>query len=502
MDGMNQNDNPYGQQGYQPQGGYALPPVQPYVPRGQRHGVKIAIGFACGLGALLLIFVGALAYYRSRPAYKIAAGFGNLAREIGDSRNPLAEKIGAEEIAAMMREDGSHVETEFDFTVDVPYLGETTLGVDTDFSKDMHEKQMNAETSLSLMNYDFAHLKLYADDEVFCFSLPELFLENMYIRNENVVSQYNASVLAGNSPSDMEDFSIDLFGGKGSRGSLRDEKNWTSAFREIEAELTACREAMTMQKAGKGVYRVTFPQRESDRLLKGAIEHYGELTESELDVWKEYKTLILSDVSFLIEIGRGNRIESIMLEEPVSMLDGESEVEAEIFFLGEERSVDRIQGKLKAGGADDVTREVVGQIEETADDDESRIVMDLKLNEDGETMYKVKITTNSDAVQDKVSFDCAVKDRQSEIKLVMESSIDDYVQGESVELALDKAALSMDGDDLFRLTGDISIEPLRGAIEPSVTPETAFFEMSEAEWMDIIEQISDEYSGLLDTLLW
>lgn len=70
---------------------------------------------------------------------------------------------------------------------------------------------MSADTSLSVMNYEFAHLNLYADEEALCFSIPELFLENMYIENEDVVSQYNSSIWTDvTGYSDMEDFSFDF----------------------------------------------------------------------------------------------------------------------------------------------------------------------------------------------------------------------------------------------------------------------------------------------------
>ncbi len=489
-------------QGYQQQGGFGMPPVQPYVPRGQGYGRKIAIGIVCGLAVLIAAGIGALAYYRSRPAYKIAAGFRNLALEAGDSRNPLTEKIGMDDIAAMMREEGSHVESTLDFTLHhfLPYLDETTFGVDTDFYKDMREKQMSAETSLSLMNYDFAHLNLYADEEVFCFSLPELFLENLYIENENVVSQYNQSILADGTPSDMEDFSIDLFAESG-QASLWDAESWMAA-REIQPDISACREAMTLEKVEKGVYRVTFPRKESDRLLKSILEHYGAMPEDDLEDLKSYRELVLSDVSFLLEIGKGNRIESIMLEEPVEMLDGAGRLDAELFFLGEERSIDKIQGKFTAYAGDDVDTPlaVVWQIQQTADDEIYRVDMDMKLDEDGETTNKIKVVLDCDAVKDTVSLDCSVKDEWSEMQLVLEGSIDDYVTGESVEFSLDRAAFNIGGEDFLKLTGDISIEPLQGTIEPSVRPEKAFFDLSWEEWYDIIAQIDDAYGSLLDSL--
>lgn len=505
MDGMNQNNNdpynhnPYQQQGYQTQGYFGAPPIQPYDPRKNRGvGKKVAIGAACGLIVLIGVGIGALAYYRSTPAYRIGKGMMNLAREIGESRNPLAEKIGMSDIAAMMQEEGSHVETALDFTVDVPFVGETTLGIDTDLNKDMQAKEMSSETSLSLMNYDFAHLNLYADDEVLCFSVPELFLEDMYIENENVVSQYNDSILAGGYPSDAADFSINLFPDDDERISLREWRNWSSVTDRIEGELNACREAMTMEKVETGLYRVTFPQKESDRLLKSVMENYGEMTgaKEEPEMWKEYQKLILSDVSLLFEIDKNNRIESIVLEDPVAMLDGGAGLEAEIFFLGEERSIDKIQGKFKAHGVDGVEREVLWQTKQAADEELYRMDMDLKLDEDGEPFVKMKLLWECDALKDTFDFDCSAKDEETEVQLVMEGNVDDYVTGESVKADLDNLTFHMDGEEIFKLTGDIDIEPLRGTIDPSVRPETAFFEMSESDWYGILLQIEDKYGSL------
>lgn len=506
--GYPQNDpyyhNPYQPQGYQTQNGFGTQPVQPYDPgRNKGTGKKITVGILCSLVALIGIGIGAFSYYRSTPSYKINRGFLNLAKEIKDSSNPLTEKLGLSDIAEMMRKEGSHVESSLDFTLChfLPYINETTLGVDTDFYKDVHEKQMSAETSLSLMNYDFAHLNLYADGEVFCFSLPELFLENMYIENENVVSQYNDSVLASGSPLDMEDFSIDLFSGQDGQDPLRAFRYW---FEETGPELEALRRAMTIEKAEKGVYRVTFPQKESDRLLKRVVdvEDYGAMSAAQLYDLKSYKELVLSDVCLLIEIGKGNRIESIVSEEPVVMLDGAGSLDVEYFFLGEERSIDKMQGKLTAYADDDPPLAVVWQIQQTADDETYLVDMDMKMNEGSETTDKIKLVFDCDAVEDTVSLDCSVKDERSELQLVVEGSIDDYAAGESVEFSLDRAALSMDGEDLLRLAGEISVEPLREEIQPSVRPETAFFEMSESDWYDILWQFGYEYGDLLDSLLW
>lgn len=534
MDGMNQNNsNPYGQQPnvyqtnnpyqqsdtqqmnnpYQPQGSYGAQPMHPYNPNGQKKGtgVKIAIGIACAVVLLIVVSVGALAYYRSTPSYKVRKGLENLGKELIATKNPLTEKLGLNDILTMMQEDGSHVETEINFTMAIPILGDTTFGVDTDFYKDMHAKELNADTSLSVMNFDFAHLSIYANDEVFCFSLPELFLEDMYIENENVVSQYNNSILADGSEIDIDDFSINLFADEAdgdARITLRDWRNLSKALGDFEKDFAAFQNAMTIEKAEKGLYRVTYPAKETDRMIKSLLENYGELsgTGEVLDEWKEYKTLVLSDVNLLFEINSRNRIDSIVLENPVEVLDGEASFEAEIFFMGESRSIDKVQGKLVGNGVDGYTREAIWQVQQVSSDDEYNMDMDFKWTEEGKTQVKMKFVVDCDAVKDKFDITLTVKDDEMEMDVILESRIDDYEKGESMEIDLDEVSLSYiyDAEEevVFKISGDILIEPLQGAIKPSAEPETAFFEMSENDWEDIIDQLGNTYGSLLGSLLW
>lgn len=531
MDGMNQNNNgnnpygqpdnmyrqpdsPYGQPGDmygQPNDPYNHNPYQqgnpgnqvirPYEPGGNRKKISsgVIIGIVCAVVAVLGIGVGAMAYFRSTPSYKVAKGLENLAAEFVRTGNPLSDKLGMDEIMQMMQEDGGHVRTRLDCTANEISQG-ITLGVDMDYYKDMRGKELSADTTLSMMNVDLVHLGLYANDEVFCFSVPELYLEDMYIGNENVVSQYNSSVFGQIYPLDMEDFTIDLFADGDGKLSVRDWKNLSSSMGDLEDKLEACREAMTIDKAGKGLYRVSFPAKESDRLLKSLMNSiYGEEDLEEMWFMYDYDKLITSDVSFLFEIGGKNRIESIMLEEPVEMLDGEASVEGEIFFLGEKKSVDMIQGKLAVSGLDGETREVICQLQQTSDSDTYNMDMDLKWVQANETLWKMNLVTECDASSDEFDVSCTFRDETDDVEFIMAGSFDDIVKGESIDLALDEVSFAVDGEDYLKITGDISVEPLSGGVRTDVKPTTAFFEMTEADLLEIIYKLNDDL-GLLDYL--
>lgn len=506
MDGMNQNNNnPYYHNPYQPQNNSGMQMTYPYNPpeKNKGFGVKIAVGIVCALVVLIGIGVGALAYYRNSPSYKVDKGLQNLAQEIAQTKNPLAEKIGIEDILVMMQEEGSHVETKLNVPVDVSGVGRITIGVDTDFHKDVPGKELSADTSFSVMNWDVAHLNIYANDEVFCFSMPELLIEDMYIDNENVVSQYNDSIWSDIfSRSDMEDFSIELFPDADESVSMRDLGN-TTIMENFQDDFNALRDGMIIGKAGTGLYRVTFPAKETDRLFKNILEKYAKMYGGAevLQELKRYKKLVDSDVSLLLEIDRSNRIESIMLESPIEMLDGKVTFAGELFFLGEKRSIDMIQGKMAVNGVDGRSREVLWQIQMASDNIVYRVDTDLKWTEEEETIGKMKFVVDCDAVNDEFEMTFSSKDELDDIEFVLEGSVDDIDKGESVAFHLDQAAVSLNGEELIKVTGNVSIESLTKSVNQSVEPETAFFEMTYMDLMIILYRLDNEYGDILGPLL-
>lgn len=498
-------ESPYGGQG-NPYSGQPVPysgQVRPYVPQAQKKGTaaKIVIGVACVLVLIVALLVGGMVYLRSTPAYKISRGFLNLGKEMDQTQNRLVEKIGMNELLLMMQEEGSHVDSSLNFATELPLLGSTTLGIDTDFYKDMQAKELNVDTTLSLMNMDFAHLNIYADEENFCFSLPELFLENMYIENEHVVSQYNNSILALlGSPSSMEDFSIDLFADADDKIRPQEWRDLDKIWEKFEGDLTACKEGMMIGKVEKGLYRVTLPQKESDRLLKDLMDSYAEISDAlEMqDLWKDYKNLLCSDISLLFEIN-GSRIDSIMLEEPVSLWDNTASIGGELFFLGEARSIDKVQGKVTIEGVDGKTREVIGQIEQASDSDTYQMDMDIKYSEEEES-GKIKFVMNCDADRDEFDMTLSMKDSADDMEIALEGRLDDIVKGESLEISLDQLTFSTDAEEAYRISGNIAIEPLQDRIKATVKPDTAFFEMSLDDWEEIIDKLDDEYGSILNSL--
>lgn len=477
--------------------------TQMYTSQNQKKdlGVKILIAVACVIVVVFAVVGIGMAYFKSTPVYKFSKAFLNLSREMEQVKNPLAEKIGIENLLFMTAEGNSHVSTRINFTSEG--LFGTTFGIDTDCYKDMDNKELSADTTISVMNYDFAHLNIYADDEDFCFSIPELFVENMYINNENVVSQYNDSFLAElTGESYAEDFSLNLFEDQEERLSLREWQSLDKFSERYAKDLQACRDKLIMEKAEKGVYRIVYPEKEMDRLLQDMMENYETIYEAagEEPWWKEYDSLIDSDISILFEISGQNHIESITFEEPVKMLDGMASMEGSVHFLGNVRSIDKIQGEITAEGVDGIERAIHFQTVLSLSEEAYEFDMDAELMEGKDSLLRVKYEVDSDAVRDEFGMNFSVWNDEQDIEMILEGSLDDIVKGQSLELNLEELTFNMDGDALFKVTGEMLIEPFDGEVTSTVQKETAFFELTEGDWLNILYKIDDEYGGLLNYL--
>lgn len=495
--------NPYQNNSYQ-HNPHQHNPYQAVGGTGKRRSSGTIIGVICAIALLVVIITGAAVYYRSTPEYRISRGLRNLAGEIAGVKNPLLEKTGLAEIAERMQDVGGHVKSSVNLSAEMPLVGTTTLGIDTDYYKDMDAKKMSADTSFSVMNYEFAHLAIFADEDRFCFSVPELFLENMYIDNENVVSQYNESVFGtGGYASDLEDFSINLFDRNSQNKAVFDIlRSLDTLGKRLAADVDACRKGMEIGKAGKGLYRMRIPGKETNSLLKNFAGIYEDVygLQDEIKLLNDHDEVVGSDIILLFEIDRYNRIESIALEEPVTMLDGTCRIDGTILFLGENRSIDRIQGKLTEEIVHGTTGDVIFQLQFAPEQDDYGVELEVRAASEDTTIGKIKYILNCDAEEDTFDLTLAWQDNMEDIDVAIEGSVDHIVHGRNMEVDIEKAVISMNGEEVCRASGDIVVEPLQAGVRENVKADTAFFEMTWMQWADVIDKIDKAYGSLLNSL--
>lgn len=498
----------FGLQPYRQQRNTFGPPEQLYLPP-KNHKKKALIIILCVGAVILSMILGGWFYHIQSPRYKISRGLLNLAREAKALENPISKKIGADEIGWMLATKGVQADTKLNVTFD-SFLGEFTLGVDTDYAKDSAAKEMSAFTTLSIMNYEFGHVEMYGDDEKLCFSVPELFLENMYIENENVTGQYNRSVWADwFGYVENDEVSIDLFP---DLWFMADEEGAGKAFlKRYAAELENCRRHMTIEKAGQGLYRVSFDELYFNELVRQVLYDYVEFTtigrEETMGILSYFNVISVADeVSFLFEIDNRNRIESIRVEEPLPLCQGKLSLYGDIYFLGEERSIERMQGKIhvkKDLETQTQESEIVWQAVQSLELENYRMEADVKCSftQDGEKRnVRVSGDLECDGRNNSFESGLSVKTADEELDLTMEGGLSHITQGSSFNLELDELLLSENGEDLLKVKGDIRLSPLTKRVQQNVKPRTAFFEMTDREWNVIGEKLYREYGYLLEYL--
>lgn len=456
-------------------------------------GKTILIAILCFI--FMILVAGGVIFYTfySSPERKVMKGLKNLAQEMESLHNPLADKLGIEEIMKMMNEEGAHTKSQIDVSTKIEDFGDTTVtfGIDTDSYKNMQTKEMSSVVSLSVMNYKLLNLLLYVDEDVVCFSSPDLFMKDMYFETEDVVSQYNRSVWAEYfGESEAEDFSINLF-------EETSYVNREEVLEELKQDITELGEKLTIDQVKKGVYRITLPRRETENLIQDYMDEIDVPAELTEDFPMDYDHIVCSDICILMEMDDQYKIKSMRLEKSVSLFDREVLAEGELLFAGEEKGIDKIQSKLTLTGLSDDKVEIVMQYVPSLNGKTYESELNMKVNVD-DFMTKVDYLAEFDAKEDDFRLEISLKNSEENFGILAEGSFENIERGERFKLQLDKCTITAGDEDeeqSVRITGKIAVEPLQGEIENAPEADTSFFDLTDDAIYDILDQALDKLLG-------
>lgn len=486
------------------------PSVQPYLP--QRDHKKRNLIILISVIVAVTLLAGILWFFYTHSAsYRIGKGLMKLSKEAEALKNPMDEKLGTEALCRMFFTEGGEVDSKLNVTFDT-FLGEVTLGVDTDYGKDMGEKELSSSTAFSVMNYEFGHLDVYADRENVCFSVPELFLEDLYVENEDVLAQYNRSLWAQDwlfGEVRGDDFSIDLFSAP---WYVTDEEGAGKAFLNRYAmEIDSCRRYMVMEKAGRDLYRVRFEGSSFNALVRQVLSDY---LHDHLQYPQSYRESILGimscfdpgsgpeEISFLLEMDEKDTIESIRFEHPISLGRGAISLDGDVYFLGGENSLEKMQGRIFFDNKESETgreREIVWQVVRSLEQGEYRMESEAKYSFlQNDVKHTIKLEGDFDYDGPKNSFQAKASADIQGTEFAVETSGDfsHIKKGESFDLELDEVRFLTDGEQTMLVRGEIDLAPLSGRVKQYVEPKNAVFAMGEDDWGRILEKIDREYGYL------
>jgi hypothetical protein len=88
------------------------------------------------------------------------------------------------------------------------------------------------------------------------------------------------------------------------------------------------------------------------------------------------------------------------------------------------------------------------------------------------------------------------------VEIAAEGSLDEYVQGESVQIDLDDLTCDRNGERLFQIRGEIAAEQLTEEVNSDVKAETPVFDMTYGDLMGIAYQNLKEYGSILKRYGW
>ncbi|MCM1143867.1 MAG: hypothetical protein NC318_07810 [Blautia sp.] len=417
----------------------------------KRNGLIIA---SVAAGCILAVLLSGIFLFRiyNTAERRILRGFQRLAGEVIEQQ-VLLNKTGEDTAkpGAMKLETTLNLSSE-----ELPI----TLGVDTVLLRDTDARRMRADTALSVMNRKLVQIQTYGEEETLTFRLPDFFDQNLAFDTRRIDSQYNQSLFAEKfGEVDMPETSLQLFPEQEWSGEKLQKvwKNFLEDWKESlksedtlpEIQVEMVEEEIEVNIPGNSdrqylcsQYLVTIPKEWSRRLA--------------LD---EAKVRLEQDIALLVAMDRHSRIICLSLKKPLSLMveteNGEKlvELEADISFLGEERSIDDM---------------IIG------------VGLEIPVTYPGaERSWRGLLPGRGNA---------AVKEHR--VALRAETELVFTENNMCIVMEPNQITAVLDDEDLFKVTGRVVWEPLREGIEPLEGETIRLFEITEAQYEDLERQLS------------
>lgn len=430
----------------------------------EKHGKRKATVWIVVAGIVLLIVAGIFlikAYYAKERA--LIKGILNLAGEMEERQQLWEEASGNsydDPFKTMKMTTIFNVSSE-----ELP----VTLGVDTILLRDAGTRMVQASTAVSIMNNQLAELTIVGQNDTLTVSLPAFFRQNLVFDTERIDRQYNESLLAEKFGR-LEDteLSIELFPENLKEIWNKYYVNLMGNPKDIEAdgiskiEIEKMETPLVLNVPEKdnrqyqcSQYRVTIPYHKADGNAQDASikEETGGIEAAEDTVGSMERT---DNVALLIAVDENDRIVQIAPEESLLVTmdykgnDINVNLTGSICFLGEERSIDDIVVNMQ-------------------------IELPLEVPEFAKKLLSV--------------FGNKADDKKDVIAIQAGAEIIYNENDSSVTADLNKLTVKVDRIGSFKVTGTIVTEPLHESITVPDGETIRFFEITEAQYLDLELQI-------------
>ena len=142
---------------------------------------------------------------------------------------------------------------------------------------------------------------------------------------------------------------------------------------------------------------------------------------------------------------------------------------------------------------------MVVQLIPTAEDTTYGMEASVKCTSNGQ-LSRIDYQREYDSDTAKFQIEATMDAQEESVAVQAEGNFEDIAAEKTLHLNLEELTVSMDGKDLYKISGELLAEPLQEEVVRTVEARTDFFAMTEQDWEEIALQVINKYGTLWDAL--
>lgn len=526
---------------YASQGMYANPAVPPQTPKKKANGV--VIGLVIAIVVLVMALGGLVAFaaynmFANSPEARLAKGFAKWTEEDKKTVSSVSETLGWAEINNSMLHGATSKDLSLNMTF--PSLELPTIGIDMVDTCDYPNQKDFSDWKVSVSNIELLNFQIALDSEKLYLGIPTLLADTYFAETENFAQNFNNSTWAEMLGLTLdESFVLDTWAQEEEKTEAEEVDEsilFSEEFMEdFEAKLKEMAENIIIEETetvievsrnGKtvkcdGIY-VVAPKDDLNDIMDMMQEElrdgkYGQeiiakLSESGVvdveDTWNQIVDLLnvrfTDDFQLMFYLDNKNNIVHMATPEVIVMDNGVA-VGLALDFVGDQNPNDVVEGFLKVvenNAGVTLSYDFVLENEEkdttaTTDFDVKMVIEEVGYDTtEGTLDFTYKWDSEKCEFEMEVSME---SEGEQLLSFGMEGNFADVVKKESFVMDLGSLKLSIEGEDLMKVTGQFEVKPLAEEVKiPSESKD--FFGMTEMDIQSMLFEIIGNAEKMTEAL--
>jgi len=449
--------------------------------------------------AVVLIFVISAAL--KTPKDRFIEGMEALKAELEETGPTWQEEVDYEAIMSAWYGDAMYADAELNLTLPE----QLTVGFDILHESDYPNEISNTNVEVSVYNIPLVEADITIDKDKWYIALPEIMEEVYSVDGATLGQDYNAC-----------DWAYAYFGllveesyvWEGFTGPASSEEVNTEFDAMISKDIDRIKENMVVEEeeepdmdggsSAKEYLHVVLKKEDINDLFADLMDFYEETGIA--NTQEMYFPELAEDIELLAAMDKKGRIVAILGQNPISFTEEVmGEWEYEVLFSGKENVTDRmvVTFDINMEGA---SATAIVDYDKTEKDDvyENNLSMVLTADDGAETfVMEIGYEREWDKAEKKFKDIMEMSMEGESISFEIKGSFKDIVEGKQFTIDLSRFALDVDGEELFKLTGELTVAPFEGEIEVPEESEN-IFSLSESEMEGLLTEIIDAiYANVL-----